>query len=602
MYSDLGANFYSQEPLCRNYSPFLTDDVEEVDELDAGTHAHMQAWFVSFGLCIAGMYLNSQVEDVPAGIEFCTATLETYGCAYGYDGFKYYRGAYTYPGWAGFGGEQYILQRMLLAWQDWEAESYPEECTFPTGQTIVTKSLNKMIRRAVRVDEVYKGGPGVLVRALDGLEDDENLNVVPASFWVNDIFTPSGMYPGSGAGSSDASGKVIGNPMCPHDESDGFVTFDDCAIDPVTSESDPWKYAQVAAVINSSLPHFYTDWNKVQEDDWYNGVFYPYDANSVDKRCYWIPEANGYDCPGGWLDGMTQQFTPDPSKVGAGASDGKGCHFEPNGVSTGPWTEPSIDQTDVVGGEGFNLVSSFECECNSVFQADNWESWVATWIDGATPKPGFEYQGWFKGGLAPSWAGDIAACWVRSPRDMVMLQNQLYWKREYWNNQLLPLSDWSSNEEAWSLRTYWGWNEVPVDRELVSNPMLWDAVMVKLPAAACGLTGSNLDSISRCLDDSIQIRLEQDLNDYVQRDLLRPGEEFINERPGSYMVLARETMDMNQNWRKEFFCENLVSPNSWYQIRYNRIFSGELIGACFIDTVATSNQKQLSSSHLEFFI
>ena len=48
-------------------------------------------------------------------------------------------------------------------------------------------------------DLKHEGGKGVLVRnPFDGLEANQNLLSVPASLWVNDIFTPSQVVPSAG--------------------------------------------------------------------------------------------------------------------------------------------------------------------------------------------------------------------------------------------------------------------------------------------------------------------------------------------------------------------------------------------------------------------
>lgn len=136
------------------------------------------------------------------------------------------------------------------------------------------------------------------------------------------------------------------------------------------------------------------------------------------------------------------------------------------------------------------------------------------WLGGATPKAGSEWQGWFGGGKAPSFAMDFAACWVNNPRDMIQLQNAMWYLSMWWSNQLEPTSHWSTADPT-SMRpsptesrtslpcsslslalpspsplslagSYWGWNEVPVTGEAMDDPANWDAIVLKLPAAICG--------------------------------------------------------------------------------------------------------------------
>merc|ERR1712151_628740 len=92
-----------------------------------------------------------------------------------------------------------------------------------------------------------------------------------------------------------------------------------------------------------------------------------------------------------------------------------------------------------------------------------------------------------KGHGAPSWAMDLATCWTNNIRDMINIQNMVYWRRLDWNNQKVPLSHWEA--EPGSLRQFWGWNEVPIDRTAIHDIKNWDTIMIKLPAAICGGTG-----------------------------------------------------------------------------------------------------------------
>ena len=61
---------------------------------------------------------------------------------------------------------------------------------------------------------------------------------------------------------------------------------------------------------------------------------------------------------------------------------------------------------------------------------------------------------------APSWAVDVAACWVNNIRDMINLQNAIYFTRDFWNNNLAPYRD-LNDDSGFTEGIYWGWNEVP---------------------------------------------------------------------------------------------------------------------------------------------
>lgn len=223
-----------------------------------------------------------------------------------------------------------------------------------------------------------------------------------------------------------------------------------------------------------------------------------------------------------------------------------------------------MDQTDAFDGFGRNLVMNKHCQCNSYF-SKNWNEWIDNWLLNAKNKPGFDYQGWFKKGKAPAWGGDIAACWHDNPKDMIDLQNALWWRRHEWSNQQAPLSSWQGVDYPASNRMYWGWNEVPVDRALMNDPSNWDAIIIKLPAALGNKIASNDDSIAS-LKPAAHLALEKELQNYINAGYLLLGAEKYSTKPGSSVLFVRETMDYNGNFQKEFYCQWWTSPCKWYDI------------------------------------
>lgn len=453
------------------------------------------------------------------------------------------------------------------------------------GQTSVTDMLNEMIAPSDN-GYVYYGGKGVIVRnPIDGLPD--SLQTLPATFWSNDIITPSQLYP-----VSIYSGDT-GNVDCPSfDGWNGFWDIEQC-------DDGPWWYASLGYVIGSSMNEVMYDFDNIQTDDWGWGVFYASDSNSVDFRCHWSDQYDGFDCPGGWLasDGS---WSDDSSKLGTGAypagnpyaddswGGGAGCHrdkgdSDPANPSSGRY----IDQTDAPS-DGLNLVSDYFCQCDYTF-ADDWSHWVWQWVNYATPKPqGVDKTTWLgqNGVLAPSRALDMSACWMNNPRDMIGLQNQLYWLSDKWSNQLAPASQRSDDPQSYQV--YWGWNEVPIGRDVATNAELWDAVMIKLPAALCGgdVPYAGGDDTLWCLADQQQLALQKDLHRWVEKGFLIPGADSISSRPGSYMVLAREWVDEDYNWQRFFFCENF--EGSSYNIVYKDSNDGWGDGGvCFLDYSAS---------------
>lgn len=179
----------------------------------------------------------------------------------------------------------------------------------------------------------------------------------------------------------------------------------------------------------------------------------------------------------------------------------------------------------------------------------------------------------YGGYLGPSSAMDVGACWVNNPRDMIKIQNELFWRREEWNWGTAPWARWDDSAEA--QRPYWGWNEIPVDSKAVSDPLNWDAVLIKLPAMLHG-DGSQ-DRISM-LSYSQGSTLEWQMQGFIDAKQVVPGVDNVNYRPGSSAVIVREWMDSSGNFQRAFFCETWNSPNGVFKILY---YADS--GACFVE-------------------
>jgi len=143
-----------------------------------------------------------------------------------------------------------------------------------------------------------------------------------------------------------------------------------------------------------------------------------------------------------------------------------------------------------------------------------------------------------------------------------------------------------SSDSSSEIRKYWGWNEIPVNREIVESPLEWDSIMIKLPADLCNGNWGAGDSV-QCLGPTEAVDLESQLDDFVAQNKLVPGLENIGNRPGSYVVFAREWGEMSGgivNWQRWFFCEDWMSPSGKYKIVHNKPSddpNGN--GACLID-------------------
>lgn len=469
-------------------------------------------------------------------------------------------------------------------------------CADDDDQTSVTDQLNGFIASSDLENGWYTGGKGVIVRAPDFISGGDE-QVVPASFWSNDIYSPSQLYPGSG------------NIWFPNDGSDGYgdITFQ--TPQEPSGDAGPWTFASVGAVVGTSMSILYPNFDNIQDADWGWGVFYATDSNSVDQRCIYWDDNNGWDCPGGWLDasgnfdtstgskGSGSYYMGNPDVYGlGGGGGGAGCHFGTD--------HNLIDQPDS-SDHNSNLVGDANCQCNYGLNGNDWNDWLNEFVTRLKQKDSYAAsRPWLNGGgaLAPGWAMDSSICWVNNPRDLIMLQNQLHWNRESWNNQRVPLSDWGSGETS-ELRKYWGWNEIPVDRDIVEDPANWDAVVVKLPADICQNNFGSWDSVW-CLGSTEQWDLENQLDQFVQNGKLVPGAENVGSRPGSYVVFAREwgqtwenslgssrnhTLKAGSkwsgvNWQRWFFCEEWWSPGGKYHIVHMpQSDDPDGNGACYIE-------------------
>jgi len=439
-------------------------------------------------------------------------------------------------------------------------------------QTDITTRLNGYI--VPKDGTVYGGGKGVLIRNInDGLLGDVTKKVVPGSFLTDDIVAASIAYPN-------------GNPFCPTTGYNGFQHLKACT-------DNPWINAVVLAVVGSSMGKLFPHFDTVQTDpNWGWGVFYGTDSNSVDQRCRFLSSSKGYDCPGFWIDmhGRSQTCLTCKGAGGyaagnplssTGGGGGAGCHVNK--------AKRAWDQFDADSQE--NLVSGYstggsDCQCNYNLKGNGWQDWVMQWIQHAKAKPGFSWEAWLGPGkkLAPGFAVDLTACWVNNPRDMIYIQNMMWFHRFEWDNQLMPQSSWDFNaNDAASQRRYWGWNEVPVDAKVVNDPRNWDAVVIKLPAAICPRSSGGGDSL-KCLSASAQIDLQTQLDWYVSKNLLKVGEGFQGSRPGSYVVLMREYLKdktKTGQWARYFFCESWNSNK--YQIVYKAPTGGGNTGECYLD-------------------
>ena len=214
------------------------------------------------------------------------------------------------------------------------------------------------------------------------------------------------------------------------------------------------------------------------------------------------------------------------------------------------------------------LVDDYTCHCNTKLSGNAWADWVEQWINHATPKDGFllGMVGLLEV-LAPSWAVDIGACWVTNFRDLIDLQNQFYYYRSSWSNQLIPASNWNSGKVEES-RKYWGWNEIPLSKSALEDSSNWDATLILLPAGLCDSSGYS-DSYS-CLSGGAKATMESDLSNFVSNGVIIPGQDQKSYKPGSNVLFVRQYQIKTDLWNRQFFCESITTKSGkWKIVRGN---------------------------------
>jgi len=189
--------------------------------------------------------------------------------------------------------------------------------------------------------------------------------------------------------------------------------------------------------------------------------------------------------------------------------------------------------------------------------------------------------------------GDLAACWVNNPRDMINLQNALWWTRSIWNDGLQPQADFYNANDYIHWRRYWGWNEVPVNHDAVQNAQNWDAVVLMLPAGICR---QGVD-VAECLSEDAQNVLQKQFQQWEDAGYLKVGSKYSSQRPGSTVVFARQKIDSGGNYQVEFFCQNWQSENGKYKVFWVAVSGVSAQGACWVDYASVEEPAAILHEH-----
>jgi len=444
--------------------------------------------------------------------------------------------------------------------------------TGSVGDDPTTSITLDLMRRIAAGDGVFVGGGGIMVRDVSDAMIDTGAKTAPASFFSNDLFMPNPVY------------------QLRPDASDG-------------------TYANIVAVFSEeATDNMFGDADFRQDDAYDLGVFYPADANAVDQRCRWEASDNQWDCkaflfngenpPGDYddagtgyikFDGTvfppTYTWVPDSTAGGTAAfvmgnpntadyhnqGGGTGCHMT---WSPGKTELNGNNGDDTLGNPTSTLTGSGDCDCNVQFVAgcnqyaysgqtgdDNcWGSWVDKWtrdVLDATQEYGYGRR-------------DPDTCWLTNLRSMINLQNWFWLKRSGW---LFPDPD---PDTIKSDKGYWGWNEVPVNVDLLRVSQV-ETFAVSLPI--------DVDGDATKLPKEAKTDLDQNLCCHVKNGWIVPGEANVAKRPGSYVVLLKQfeegSVGDSKRYQRSFFCEEVELEH--FIIRHHPITGADPDGACFVE-------------------
>ncbi len=258
---------------------------------------------------------------------------------------------------------------------------------------------------------------------------------------------------------------------------------------------------------------------------WHDGVFYPHDANSCDKRAIWLRDFNAWEGPCSW-----QELHKDPvkalDKIGSGrysagnpsllCNNGKGF----GGGGTGYHTNlnradasksPNANQNDSLYGKVNNVDFYDQKDCVCYFKMDhknlnpNWM--MKSGLDDWSPfiiEVNKAANNKFHGQCSMHDALDSLG-WVNDIRAMISIQNAFWWLSDKFNGN--P----KSGGGMWYPRTYesafqWeGWNEIPMDKQQMLDINNWDglAVMLPIPKEADATKGITYDDLNETYEKAL---------------------------------------------------------------------------------------------------
>lgn len=328
--------------------------------------------------------------------------------------------------------------------------------------------------------------PGFIVRNwFDGIPNtDEEGNTLKSSIctmWQSCIISPNQAYP------------YTRNNIDIHKDEWGGGSAGTSWMVPVLLAA----YGKACAETNL----LFNDYYGMYSDTWGWGIFYPHDANS-DKRGIpqlkdWTKHADGWFAdvqkPVQYDDGKSiddpHSLVLDPGNpfaYGPSSSGGAGRHkntdfqdFLLNGSTeflrqdyTGYFWEANYDLKGKDGG---------------------WTPYIEAFVQRSQEfgplYPGFSTNQQLKADASP---------WVNNPGDMISLQNALYYR----------YPDWCDCKDN---RTYWGWNELPLQKNLLDDAAHVDAMIFNLPSEFLGFE----ELLNSCTDDNQRQKIKDGMNEQI---------------------------------------------------------------------------------------
>lgn len=237
---------------------------------------------------------------------------------------------------------------------------------------------------------------------------------------------------------------------------------------------------------------------------WGYGIFYPHDANS-DKRG--IPQFKdwGQNPDGTWYAVVKEPVQYDdgkdvddphslvndpgnPMSYGAYSAGGAGRHknIDFQKFLTGDGNYKFLRQGSYTG---YFWEANYDLKGNDGAWTPYIDQFVQRSKDYGPIDPSFSFNQQFKADASP---------WVNNPGDMISLQNALYYR----------YPDWCNCKDN---KTYWGWNELPLQKNILDNAANVDALIFNLPSEFLGLE----ELLNSCTDDKQRQKIKDGMNEQI---------------------------------------------------------------------------------------